>query len=116
MQNPISDVATADRIADITETAQDQTCSLLKTGTDFVKENPLPVVFGALLVGVAVGSLVGRKEQEETDRLHSAIQWIEDRYSQLADKIPQAKKSFFTSAPPSFFEQAQDFGKKLKWW
>ena len=116
MQNPISDVASADKIADLTQTAQDQACGLLKTGTDFVKENPLPVVFGALLVGVALGSLVGRREEEELDRLQSARRWIEDAYSNLADRIPQPKKSFFSCAQPGLFEQAQDFGKKLKWW
>ena len=119
MQNlhPDTGDISPDDIADFTKTAQDKANCLLKSGTDYVKENPIPVVIGALVLGAAIGSMVIRREkQEETDKLRSALQWIEDTYSQLADKIPQPKKSFFASSPPSILEQAQEVGKKLKWW
>ncbi len=107
-----------DDMADFTQRAQDKTCDLLKCGTDYVKENPLPSVLGALLIGAAIGALVIRREREqEADKLHTALQWIEDTYSHLADKIPQQKKRFFScNQPSSLLEQAQDMGKKLKWW
>ena len=119
MQNlhPDTGDISPDDIADFTKTAQDKACGVLKCGTDYVRENPIPIVIGALVMGAAIGSLLIRRErQEETDKLRSALQWIEDTYSQFADKIPQPKKRFFAYSQPSILEQAQDMGKKLKWW
>ena len=106
---------TAYDVSDFAQSTRDKACNVLKSGTEYAKENPLPVVLGAFLIGAALGALVLRRErEEEADRLHAAVNWLEDRYSQLADKIP--KKSFFACNPPGFLEQAQDMGKKLKWW
>ena len=106
-----------DDITDFAATAQDKACSLVKSGTDYVKENPIPVVLGAFVIGAVLGSLVVRREREvEVDKLRTAVNWLEDTYSQLADKIPQTKKRFFSETAPGLLEQAQDVGKKLKWW
>jgi hypothetical protein len=112
---PDTNMETAYDVSDFAKNTRDKSCDVLKCGTDYARENPLLVVLGAFLIGAAVGALVVRQgREEETDRLHAAVDWLEDKYSQLADKIP--KKSFFTCNTPGFLEQAQDMGKKLKWW
>lgn len=117
MQNLPSDAGleTAYDVSEFTENARDKTCSLVKSGQEYVKKNPIPVVLGAFLVGAAVGALVLRRErEEETDKLKSALHWLEGRYSDLADRVP--KKSFFSCDSSKILDQAQDLGKKLKWW
>lgn len=118
MQNLPSDTGmdTAYDVNEFAESARDKTCNLVKSGTEYVKKNPLPAVLGAFVVGAALGALVLRRErEEETDKLKSALHWLEERYSDLADRVP--KKGFFScDAKSGLLDQAQDLGKKLKWW
>lgn len=49
-------------------TAKDKTNEALAQSGNYVKENPIPALLGALAVGIVVGILISRKEEERTFR------------------------------------------------
>ncbi len=49
-------------------TAKDKTNQALTQSGNYVKENPIPTLLGALAVGIVVGVLISRKEEERTFR------------------------------------------------
>lgn len=49
-------------------TAKDKTNEALTHSGNYVKENPIPALLGALAVGIVVGVLISRKEEERTFR------------------------------------------------
>ena len=49
-------------------TAKDKTNQALAQSGQYVRENPLPALLGALAVGIVVGVIISRKEEERTFR------------------------------------------------
>ena len=101
------------------------------------RENYLPVVFIALIVGALIGALLSRRQRRPKEPSEIAKEWLENAYAQLseklpqiaekipqlaeklphlAEKFPQAKKATAQWCQAAFLEQANQLGKKLKWW
>ena len=90
-----------------------------KTG----QQNPLPLILVALVVGALLGALLSRRERKKKDAVQAAKEWLEAAYEQLAEKLPQLaeklpqpKKLTVPWCQAAFLDQAQQVGKKLKWW
>jgi hypothetical protein len=93
----------------------------------YTRGNPLPLVALALVVGALLGALLSRRKRKRKDAVQEAVQaakeWLETAYEQLAEKlpqlaekIPQTKKPTIPWCQEAFLDQAQQVGKKLKWW
>jgi uncharacterized membrane-anchored protein YhcB (DUF1043 family) len=101
------------------------------------RENYLPAVFIALIVGALIGALLSRRQRRPKEPSEIAKEWLEAAYAQLseklpqltekiphlaekiphlAEKFPQAKKATAQWCQAAFLEQANQLGKKLKWW
>ena len=65
-----------------------------KTG----QRNPLPLILAA------------------KEWLEAAYEQIAEKLPQLAEKLPQPKKLTVPWCQAAFLDQAQQVGKKLKWW
>ena len=85
--------------------------------------NPLPLILVALVVGALLGALLSRRERKKKDAVQAAKEWLEAAYEQLAEKLPQLaeklpqpKKLTVPWCQAAFLDQAQQVGKKLKWW
>lgn len=83
----------------------------------------LPAVFVALVIGVLVGALLSRRQRPQKDSVQAAKEWLETAYAQLGEKLPQLAEKIPHPKMPSaqwgqqaFLDQAQQVGKKLKWW
>ena len=94
-----------------------------KTGQQSGRENPLPLILVALLVGALLGALLSRRKPKQKDAVQAAKEWLEAAYGQLAEKLPQLAEKLPQSKKPTvawcqaaFLDQAQQVGKKLKWW
>ncbi|MEZ0385720.1 MAG: YqjD family protein, partial [Verrucomicrobium sp.] len=74
--------------------AKDKTDVALKQSSQYVRENPLPMLLGALAVGIAVGVAIGRREEQRTfrqrladDPVHTARDAIYAVLSPIAEKL-----------------------------
>lgn len=90
----------------------------------------LPAVFVALVIGVLVGALLSRRQRPQKDAVQAARDWLETAYAQLGEKLPQLAEKLpqlaeriphpkvpsAQWAQQAFLDQAQQVGKKLKWW
>ncbi len=87
-----------------------------RTGQRNSRENPLPLILLALVLGALVGAFLSRRERKQKDAVQAAKEWLETAYGQLAEKLPQPKKTTKSWCQAAFLDQAQQVGKKLKWW
>lgn len=92
-------------------------------GHGYARENPLPLVLLALVLGALVGAFLSRRERKQKDAVQVAKEWIEsalgqltEKLPQIAEKLPQPKKPTISWCPAAFLDQAQQVGKKLKCW
>jgi hypothetical protein len=71
--------------------------------------------------------LLSRRRRKQKEPVQAAVQaakeWLETAYEQLADKLPQLAEKLPQTKKPTvpwcqaaFLDQAQQVGKKLKWW
>ncbi len=97
-----------------------------RVGSEQVRENPIPILVGVVVVGAIIGLLLSRREPEPpavSDAVESQIektrQWAETLASQIADKVSASlprKGWFSTPHEPTLLEQAQEVVRKLKFW
>jgi hypothetical protein len=94
-----------------------------KSGQQYARENPLPLILMALVLGALLGAFLSRRERKQKDAVQAAKEWLEAAYQQLAEKLPQLaeklpqpKKATASWCQAAFLDQAQQVGKKLKWW
>lgn len=89
----------------------------------YARKNPFPLIVLALVIGALLGALLSRGRRKQKDAVQAAKEWLETAYEQLAEKLPQLAERLPQSKKPTvpwcqaaFLDQAQQVGKKLKWW
>lgn len=87
------------------------------------RENSVPLILLALVVGALLGAFLSRRKKKQKDAVEAAREWLEAAYAQLAQKLPQlaekpahAKKPSAPWCQAAFLDQAQQVAKRLKWW
>lgn len=104
-----------DQVQHVLSTAQDRAQEALRSGGEYVRENPIPTVIGALVIGLALGALLCPRSRREPDPVQSAREWLEDAMEEISNRIPKAKKQAY-NAQSCISDHVQDLGKKLKFW
>ena len=79
-----------------------------KTGQQYARENPIPLVLLALVLGALLGALLNRRERKQKDAAQVAKEWLQAAYEQLAEKLPQLaeklpqpRKTYYILVPGS---------------
>ena len=87
----------------------------VRTGEKYLRENPIPVVLGALLIGAVLGALLSPPPRKEPDAVQAVRDWVEKTLEELAAKWPKAKAQA-RSIQDDLLDQAQDLRKKVSFW
>lgn len=111
---PEDSFSAADEVDRLASLAQGRAQEALRAGRDYAQANPIPVVLGALVIGVAVGMLCGRREPKPRDAAQIARDLVEDAFAQLADRLPTKKQ--LEACPDAVRSQFANLGRKLRWW
>lgn len=105
----------SDAIQNFSSVAQEKAQDALEASKTYVKENPVPVIVGALLLGAGIGYLLSQREKEQKDTAQAARELLEIAYNEVAEKIPSLKKRY-AEGQANLIDQAQNLSSKLKWW
>lgn len=104
----------ADDAGRLVGSARNHAQDALRAGRDYTKENPLPIIAGALLIGVTVGVLCGRREPKPKDASQMARELVEEAFARVADRLPALKR--LDACPESLRGGLSSLGRKLRWW
>lgn len=94
----------------IANVAQQRTHEALHAGSDYARQNPIPVVLGALAIGVAVGLLCGRRQSEPKN----ASQIARDLVGEAIGRLTQTRKTV-ERYPGTVIRQWAGLKRKLGW-
>lgn len=122
---------------DAAEVVKQKADRSISVSQDYVRGNPLPTILGALAVGMVVGYLVSRREEEEkvqklareplhaardavysilgpiSDRLHHQYDSAKDSADDLYHRINSRKNR---KAAEGLLDDARKLGSSLKFW
>ncbi len=112
--NPENFAAVPDSADNLPAFAQDRAQEALRAGRDYARANPIPVVLGALLIGVTVGMLCTRRDPKPQDAAKMARDLMEDAFAQITDRLPRLKH--LETYPDNLRSKVADLGRKLRWW
>ena len=104
------------KLQNAAQTAQAKAHDALELGKNYVRENPLPVILGAFVLGTILGIAVSQRESRPKETREKVRDLADDIVSQIADRLPDLKKLRGAYLNSPLVEQAQEVGKKLKWW
>lgn len=96
-------------------TAQDTAQDAVRTGEKYLRDNPIPVILGVLLIGAALGALLRPPPRKEPDPVEAVRDWLEKTLADVSAKWPKAKKQA-RAIQDDLLGQAQDVRKKLSFW
>ncbi len=100
-----------DRAEEMWETVQDQTGRAVREGTAYVRENPVPVVVGALAFGVVLGLLFSGRESSARERY--VDEPLENTHGLLLGLLV-AIGAFFRNQLKSASSAAEDFTDRVR--
>lgn len=71
----------------VARVAKERAKEVWQAGQEQTRQNPLPIVLGALAIGVVVGLLCGRREPKPRDARQLAREFLEDAAGRLAHRL-----------------------------
>ena len=118
---------------DTLHTARVRADEAIERGQDYVRQNPVPVVLGALAVGVLVGIAIGRRDEptlreryvdepldQAHDLLHSLLAPVAKRlrheYGDIRSQAVDAGDKIHDGYLDPVFRRARRAADKLKFW
>ena len=104
-----------DDVKDEAQKALDNAQDTVRTGERYLRENPIPVLLGVLLIGAALGALLRPAPRKEPDPVEAIRDWLEKALADLSAKWPKAKKQA-RAIQDDLLGQAQEVRKKLNLW
>jgi hypothetical protein len=96
-------------------TPQDTAQNAICTGARYARENQIPVILGAALVGAVFGAILASKRRKKADPLQTVRDWLENTLEEFSEQWPKAKKQA-RSIQDELAAQARGASKKLHFW
>lgn len=96
-------------------TAQDTGQNAICTGAKYTRENQIPIILGAALVGAVLGAFLAPKRPKRPDAVQIVGDWLEKTLEQFSEQWPKAKRQA-RSIQDELAAQARGAGKKLHFW
>ena len=85
----------------------------VESGEKYLRANPIPVILGALILGVALGALLTPRRRREPDPVHAVRDWLEKTLEDFSKQWPKVKKQAH-SLQEDLVNEAENLGKKLQ--
>lgn len=104
-----------DKAQEAIRVTQDKAQEAIRTGTQYVRENPVPAILGAFLLGGALGAILASCNRREAEPPHGAREWLESTLQEISNRLPRAKKQV-CGIQDSIVDQAQEIGRKFRFW
>ena len=92
--------------------AQNKACAVLQSGKTYVQANPVPIFFGALILGAVLGALLAPRPRKPADPIRSVRDWLESSLDEVSHRLPQVKKKA-CGLREDWVEQVADLRKKF---
>ena len=94
-------------------TVHDMAEDAVESGEKYLRANTIPVVLGALVLGVALGALLTSRRRKEPDPVHAVRDWLEKTLEDFSKQWPKVKKQAY-SIQEDLVSEAENLGKKLQ--
>ena len=94
-------------------TVHDMAEDAVESGEKYLRANPIPVLLGALVLGVALGALLTSRRRKEPDPVHAVRDWLEKTLEDFSKQWPKVKKQAY-SIQEDLVSEAENLGKKLQ--
>lgn len=104
------------KLENAAQAAQAKAQDAWKVSQEYVKSNPFPVILGAFILGTILGIAVSQRESRPKETSEKVRDLADDIVAQITDRLPDFKKLRGAYLNSPLVEQAQEVGKKLKWW
>jgi uncharacterized protein YjbJ (UPF0337 family) len=85
----------------------------VESGEKYLRANPIPVILGALILGVALGALLTPRRRREPDPVHAIRDWLEKTLEDFSKQWPKVKKQAH-AFQEDLVNEAENLGKKLQ--
>jgi ElaB/YqjD/DUF883 family membrane-anchored ribosome-binding protein len=108
-----------------TEEIKKDTQRALRQAGDYVQNNPAPAIFGALVVGIAIGLLARALEKEDRPRLQDRLEDTEEYLRSVLKPLAKRSKSAYAKSADAVrdaVERARDLevddytAPVVSWW
>ena len=99
-------------IEDAQHAVRDMAEDAVESGEKYLRANPIPVILGALVLGVALGALLSPRRRKEPDPVHAVRDWLEKTLEDFSKQWPKVKKQAY-SIQEDLVSEAENLGKKL---
>ena len=85
----------------------------VESGEKYLRANPILVILGALILGVALGALLTPRRRREPDPVHAVRDWLEKTLEDFSKQWPKVKKQAH-ALQEDLVNEAENLGKKLQ--
>ena len=82
-------------------------------GEKYLRENPIPLILLAAVVGAILGALIRPARRKDPDTVQAVREWFEKAVHDFIAKVPAAKKQV-RQLQEDVFDQAEGLKKKLR--
>jgi hypothetical protein len=105
----------AEENAERPSTPEDTAQNAILTGARYARENHIPVILGAALVGAVLGAFLASKRHKKADPVQTVRDWLENTLEEFSEQWPKARKQA-RSIQDELAAQARGASKKLHFW
>lgn len=93
--------------------AEDSAEDAFRAGEKYLRENPIPILLLAVVVGAILGALLRPAPRKNPDPVQAVREWFEKAFQDFVARLPAAEKQI-RSLQEDVIDRAEGLRKKLR--